>query len=141
MAFAIVVGVVPCVLFGLWRRRRVTHRDAENLELLAAVVLYDEMTAAIGALDLALRNDDPKWLASMSESRTLSEAWYEHAEDLAALPEEHWAVVSDAVTAMAPGQRSVLASAGRDDDLRPSLTQSRELLVQGAEILRAVRDR
>jgi hypothetical protein len=83
MAPAIVLGVVFGGLIhgGLrWRAARREKPEVESRERLAALVLYEETKAAIDALDLALRGDSSKWFVSMSESRTPSEAWHEHAE-------------------------------------------------------------
>ena len=142
MALAIVLGVVFGGLIhgGLrWRATRREKPEVQSREQLAALVLYEEMKAAIDALDLALSGDGYKWFASMSESRTLSEAWHEHGEELAGLGSERWAVLSEAVTAVAPSYGLVSVSA-QTDDLSRSLTERRELLVEGAAILRVARD-
>lgn len=105
MVQAIVVGVVigGLITVGLQRRAtRANEREARSREQLAAIVLGEEMDAAIAALDLALSDDGAKWVVSMSESKTLSEAWREHGDALVGLGTERWEVISDAVNAMAP---------------------------------------
>jgi hypothetical protein len=137
MIQAVLVGVVIAGLVTLcvrWRAARARERAARNREQLAALLLCEEMKAAISALDLALRSDDPKWLVSMSESRTLSEAWQEHGEELAVLGAQRWEVLSEAVTAVAPSYGLVSVSV-HTDDLRRSLRERRELLAEGVGIL------
>lgn len=144
MGQAIIVGVVSGLLIALGLRSRslrALEREAQKREQLAAVLMYAEVAAAIEALDFALRADDPKWLASMSESTTLSEAWREHAETLNGLPSEHWAIVNEAVAAVAPSY--ALSSAGTKpqiEDLKRSLTDRRQLLIEAARILEGVYD-
>ena len=136
MVQAILVGVMigGSITLGLrWRAARAEEREARSRERLAAVVLHEEMKAAIAALDLALRDDDSRWLVSMSESRTLTEAWREHGEALLGLGAKRWEVISDAVSAVAPSYGLVY---GRAEDLKRSLPERRELLVEGAGILR-----
>jgi hypothetical protein len=133
----VAVGVVSGGGFTLsvrCRAARAEQRAARSRERLAALVVCEEMKAAISALDLALRTDDPKWLVSMSESRTLSEAWHEHGEELAGLGAQRWEVLSEAVTAVAPRYGLVSVSA-HGEDLRRSLTERRELLAEGVGIL------
>jgi hypothetical protein len=137
MIQTVVVGVVLGGAFILclwWRAVRAEERAARSRERLAALVVCEEMKAAISALDLALKADNPKWLVSMSESRTLSEAWHEHGEVLAGLGERSWEVLSEAVTAVAPSYGLVSVSAHRED-LRRSLAERRELLAEGVGIL------
>jgi hypothetical protein len=143
MIQAVAVGVVVGAAFtvGLhWRAARVEARATHSREELAALVLCEEMKAAISALDFALREDDSRWLVSMSESRALSEVWREHAEELTGLGAQRWEVLSEAVTAVAPSYGLVSVSA-QVEDWRRSLTERRELLVEGVGILREVRER
>jgi hypothetical protein len=84
--------------------------------------------------------EDSKWLVSMSESRTLSEAWHEHGKELSGLAAAQWEVLSAAVTAMAPSY-SLLSVGSRTEDLRRSLPERRQLLVEGTGILRALHER
>jgi hypothetical protein len=144
MVQAIVVGVVVTggvIRFGLrWHAARAEERAGRSREQLAAVVLYEEMKAAISALDLALRDEHSKWLVSMSESRTLSEAWHEHGRELLGIGAAQWEVLSAAVTAMAPSY-NLLSVRAQTEDLRRSLTERRDLLVEGTGILRAVYER
>ena len=143
MVQAIVVGVVigGLITVGLQRRAtRANEREARSREQLAAIVLGEEMDAAIAALDLALSDDGAKWVVSMSESKTLSEAWREHGDALVGLGTERWEVISDAVNAMAPSYRLVSTSR-QTEDLKRSLPERRELLVEGARILRSVHER
>jgi hypothetical protein len=133
----VVVGVVLSGVFTLclrWRAARAEERAARSRQRLAALVVCEEMKAAINALDLALKADNSKWLVSMSESRTLSEAWHEHGEELAGLGSRSWEVLSDAVTAVAPSYGLVSVSA-HSEDLRRSLAERRELLAEGVGIL------
>jgi hypothetical protein len=143
MVQTIVVGVVVGGLAALGLRRRderAEAREARSLERLAAIVLYEEMKAAIEAIDMALREDSSKWLVCMAESTTLTEAWLEQAEALQALEPERWYVLIDAVSAVAPSVGLIPANA-QAEDLRRSLRERRELLVEGAGVLRGVRDR
>jgi hypothetical protein len=140
MLQTIVVGALLGGLITLavkWRSKLVRARQAQRREQLAVIVMYAEMTAAIAALDLALRDGNSKWLASMSESRTLSEAWRDHGEALVGLGNQQWAVLSDAVNAVAPNYALTSASPQTHGDLRRSLTARRQLLVEGARILRS----
>jgi len=142
MVQAIVVGVVVGGLAALglrWRDARAEARGARCRERLAAIVLYEEMRAAIEAIDIALRDDGSKWLVSMARSTTLTEAWREHAEALQGLGVERWYVVSDAVSAVAPGF-GIVPAGTQAEDLRRSLVVRRELLVEGADILLGVRE-
>jgi hypothetical protein len=78
MGQAIIVGVVFGSLVAVElrsRARRTDEHEAQKREQLAAVLVHAEVAAAIESLDFALRADGSKWLASMSESATLSEAW------------------------------------------------------------------
>ena len=141
MVRAIVVGAVIAGLITLglrWRVARAQERQARAREQLAALVLYEEMQAAISALDFALR-EDSKWLVSMSESRTLSEAWHEHGMELSGLGAGQWETLSAAVTAMEPSYE-LLSVGARAEDLRRSLPERRELLVEGTGILRALHE-
>ncbi len=143
MVLAIVVGVVIGGLATVGLRghaARVEERHARSRERLAAIVLYEEVKAAIDAIDLALQDDSSRWFESMSESPTLTEAWCEQAELLIGLGAERWDVLSDAVSAGAPrhGLSSVSPQA---EDLRRTLIERRELLVESAGILRVLRDR
>lgn len=138
---AIVVGVVLGCVAALGLRRLDAHaidREARHQERLAAIILYEEIKAAIEAIDMALKDDSSKWLVSMSESITLTEAWREQAEALQGVGADRWQVLSDAVSAMEPnhGLGSVKAAA---EDLRRLLLERRELLVESAEILLRVR--
>jgi hypothetical protein len=138
MVLAIVVGLLIgglTILMQGWRARRRAERAVRSREQIAALVLYEEMTAAISALDLALTADGSKWLLSMSESRTLTEAWHEHGEALVGLGAERWNVLSDAVSAVAPSLGLVSASA-YTPEFKPSLTERRKLLIEAAGILR-----
>jgi hypothetical protein len=137
MIQTVAIGVVISGVYTFclwWRAVRAEERAARSRQRLAALVVCEEMRAAISAIDLALKADNSKWLVSMSESRTLSEAWHEHGEELAGLGARHWEVLSEAVTAVAPsyGLESVSA---QGEDLRRSLTERRELLAQGVGIL------
>jgi hypothetical protein len=137
MIQTVVIGVAVGGAFTLglrWRAARAEERAARSRERLAALLVCEEMKAAISALDLALRGDDPKWLVSMSESRTLSEAWHRHGEELAGLGAQRWEVLSEAVTAVAPSYGLVSVSV-HAEDLRRSLTERRELLAEGVAIL------
>lgn len=141
--------MVPTILVGValgglvmlshrWRAARAEKYEARGREQLAAIVLYEEMKAAISALDLALRHEDSRWLASMSESRTLSEAWREHGGALLGLGVDQWEVLSAAVTAMTPGY-SLLPIGGQSAGSKSSLTKRRELLLAGTGILLSVK--
>jgi hypothetical protein len=138
IAVGLVIGGLATVV--LRRRRALARgRQARARERIAAIVLCEEFKAAIDSIEMALQDSNAKWLVSMSESTTLTEAWREQAEALQGLATEHWRVVSDAVDAVSP--RYGLPSARPPvEDLRRSLTKRRELLVQGAEVLRSVRD-
>lgn len=106
---------------------------------MAAILIHEEMRAAIDGLDLALREDDARWLVSMSESATLTETWREHGQALLGLEPARRGVLDGAVIAMTP--RYELKSAGTEiEDQRRSLTARRGQLVEGAGILRAVLD-
>jgi hypothetical protein len=143
MVGAIVFGFVVGGLFALGLRSRATReqrREARRRERLAAIVLCEEMQSAIDALDMALRDDGSKWLVSMSQSTTLTEAWDAHAESLLGLGPERWVVINDAVSAVAPTY-SPVSDSGQTEHLKRSLPGRRARLVNGAEILRSVRDR
>lgn len=130
---AVVGGSIALVLQSLNGRR-----DSSRQEQQAARVMYVEISAAIDALDMVLAGSDFRWLPSLSESGTLADAWQEHWEGLGLRPGlEHWRVLQDAVVAVSPGHGFVWVS-GRDDHLRRTLSQRRECLVDGAEILRAL---
>src|ERR1700761_8803595 len=121
MMEAIVAGVILGGLTTLavqLRLKRANDRRAEKREQLAVIVMYAEVTAAIAALDLALSNGNSNWLASMSESRTLSEAWREHGEALIGLGSQSWTALSDAVNAVAPTYGLSSASKQTQTDLR-----------------------
>jgi hypothetical protein len=138
MVLAIIVGLLiggVTTFMHRLHKRRAAERAVRSREELAALLLYEEMTAAISALDLALTADGSKWLRSMSESRTLTEAWHEHGEALVGLGTERWNALSDAVSAVAPSYDLVPAR-GSAPELKPSLKERRRLLVEGAEILR-----
>jgi hypothetical protein len=138
IAVGLVIGGMATVVL---RRRRALaqERQARTRERIAAIIVHDEIKAAIDSIDMALQDSNAKWLVSMSESATLTGAWREQADALQGLATEHWHVVSDAVDAVSPSYG--LASAKPPvDDLRRSLIERRELLVQGAEVLRSVRD-
>jgi hypothetical protein len=131
------LGVFLGVLVKLgmrWRSARAASRDERERERVAAIVLYEEMSAAIGGLDLALREDGSKWLESMAQSTTLIEAWQEHGPALIGLGLERWYTLSDAVTAMEPAYE-LAAAKPQPHELRASLAERRRLLVDGAEIL------
>jgi len=135
----IVICVVVGVLVTLARWRRAGARDARCREQVAAILIHEEMTAAISSLDLALREDDAKWLVSMSQSATLTETWREHGQALVDLEPERWGMLDQAVSAMTPTY--ALTSAGTEiEDQRRTLTARRSQLVEGAGILRAVLD-
>jgi hypothetical protein len=120
-----------------WRARRAEELAAERREQLAVIVMYGEMTAAIEALDLALRDDGSKWVVSMSESRTLSEAWRDHGEALIGLGSQQWEVLSEAVTAVAPSYGLGSGNAQVEpEELRRVLTERRQRLIEGARVLR-----
>jgi hypothetical protein len=135
----IVICVVLGVLVMLARWWRAGARDARSREQVAAILIHEEMTAAISSLDLALREDDARWLVSMSESATLTEVWREHGQALVGLEPERWGVLDGAVSAMTP--RYALKSAGTEiEGQRRSSTARRSQLVEGAGILRGVLD-
>ena len=142
MGQAIIVGVVIGLLAALElrsRSHRAQEREAQKREQLAAALMYAGVAAAIESLDFVIRADDSKWLASMSETTTLSEAWRDHAEALSGLESTHWSTVNEAVHAVAPSY--VLSSAGgrsEIEDLRRSLVERRQLLIEAAEILHGV---
>jgi hypothetical protein len=143
MVQAIVVGVVFGGLAVLALRRhdaRAEGREARRRERLAAIVLYEEIKAAIEAIDMALHDNSSKWLVSMAESTTLTEAWREQAEALQGLGAERWYVLNDAVSAVAPSF-GLISTSARAEDLKRSLVERRELLVESARILLSVRDR
>ena len=143
MVQAIVCGVVVGVVAALclrWRDARAQAHQERGRERLAAIVLYEEINAAIEAIDMALRDDSSKWLVSMAESKTLTEAWREQAEALQGLGVERWYVLSDAVSAVAPGF-GLISTSAQADDLRRLLRERRALLVEGAGILLSVCDR
>ena len=135
----VVLGSFGAVL-GLalwWRARLDLERAAESREQLAVIVMYGEMTAAIAALDLALRDGSSKWVVSMSESRTLSEAWRDHGEALIGLGSQQWEVLSEAVTAVAPSYGLGSGDAPTEpEEARRVLTERRQRLVDGARVLR-----
>lgn len=135
VAIGLVLGGL--ITLGLQRRsKRAGQREAQGREELAVIVMYAEMTAAIAALDLALRDGSFKWVASLSESRTLSEAWRDHGEALLGLGPERWQSLSEAVTAVAPGYGlSRVAADSETEALRGCLTERRGLLVEAARIL------
>jgi len=142
MVQTIVAGVVIGGLVAILRRRRdarAKERQARSRERLAAILLYEEIEAAIDAIDMALQNHNSKWLASMSQSATLVEVWREHAPALQELGPERWYVISDAVNAMAPTDGLTLDRAGTEDR-RCALNERRELLAQSADVLLNVRD-
>jgi hypothetical protein len=142
MVLAIVVGVVVGAMFTIrlrWRAARIEERAARSREQLAALVVREEMKSAISALDFALKGHDCKWLVSMSESRTLSEAWHVHGVELVGLGARKWEVLSKAVTAVEPRYGLVSLSA-QAEELRASLAGRRELLVEGIEILSDVHE-
>jgi hypothetical protein len=127
------LGLVAAV--GLrWRSSHAEKRLTQSREQLAAILLHTEVTAAIAALDLALR--DSKWLLSMSERLTLKEAWREHAETLAGLDSQQWDLLSEAMADLAPNYR-LGAEPGRLE-LRQALTERRDLLIEAARVLEAV---
>lgn len=135
------IGIVVAALAGLVRRLFKGRSAARQRELLAAQVLLEEMTAALSALDMALRRTDFKWLQSLSESRMLADAWQEHWEALGLRPaDEHWEVIHEAVRAVAPtyGFASVTV---REDKLKQTLMGRRERLVDATDILRVITDR
>jgi hypothetical protein len=119
-----------------WRAKRAEGREAESREQLAVIVMYAEVTAAIAALDLALRDGGSKWVVSMSESRTLSEAWRDHGEALIGLGSQRWAVLSEAVTAVAPSYGLGSGSPQTETEMKRSLAERRQLLIEGARVLR-----
>jgi hypothetical protein len=142
MVQTVVVGVVVGAIFTIglrWRAARINERVMRSREQFAALVVREEMKSAISALDLALKGDDSKWLVSMSESRTLSEAWHEHGEELVGLGARSWEVLSNAVNAVEPSYGLVSVSA-QADELRASLMGRRELLVKGIEVLNDVHE-
>src|SRR5581483_10890094 len=117
MVQTIVVGVVIGVLMTLGLRlpgARARKREARGREQLAAVVLYEELKAAIDSLELALSADGSKWCVSLSQSSTLTEAWRDHGEALVGLGADRWCILSDAVSAVAPSQNLVLVSGPND---------------------------
>jgi hypothetical protein len=143
MVGVIVVGVVigGLATVALCRcRAHAEARQARTRERVAAIVLYEEVKAAIDAIDMALQSGGSRWLVSMSESTTLTEAWREQAQALQGLGAERWYAVSDAVSAVSPSC-GLVSSTPPIEDLRRSLTERREMLLESAEILRDVRDR
>lgn len=138
IVFGVVVGGMTAGVLHR-RRTRAKEREARSRERLAAIVLYEEVMAAIDGIDMALQGEGSKWLFSLSESTTLSEAWREQAAALMALDLERWHVLSDAVNAVAPQHRLKSANA-HPEDIRRSLMANRELLIESAGILIEVRD-
>jgi hypothetical protein len=122
IAVGLVIGGLATVV--LRRRRALARgRQARARERIAAIVLCEEFKAAIDSIEMALQDSNAKWLVSMSESTTLTEAWREQAEALQGLATEHWRVVSDAVDAVSP--RYGLPSARPPvEDLRRSLANA-----------------
>jgi len=137
--FAVVIGGLATLALR-WRDRRAEKREARSRERIAAIVLYEEIKAAIDAINMALKDDSSKWLLSMSESATLTEVWREQAEALQGLGPEHWYVLSEAVSAVTPSYR-LLSTNRQLEELRRSLAELRELLVKSAGIVLGVRDR
>lgn len=143
MVLAVVVGVVIGGLTTLalrWRDARIAKRDARGRERLAAIVLYEEIAAAINAIDMALRDDSSRWLLSVSQSATLTEAWREQADALQELDADHWSVLNEAVSTLTRGHE-LIAPDPQPEDLRRSLVERRQLLASCADIVRTVRDR
>jgi hypothetical protein len=140
MLGTIVVGVVVGGLATLarrWHRTLPIWRNGPTREQLAARVVYEEMIAAISAIDLALRDDESRWLLSLSESTTLTEAWRDYGDVLLGLDLERWEVLIDAMSAVPPSY-GLTSIDTRSDDLKSALATRRERLVDGAEILRVV---
>ncbi len=131
---AIVVGVIVGCLVSFGERGFTARRGNRSREQRAARVLRDEMAWAINALDSALRDSDPSWLAGLSASRTVAEAWYEHGDALVALGPEHWEVLGDAVSSD-PASYELSSGTAQSDDLKQALGRRREQLAAGAEVL------
>jgi hypothetical protein len=117
------------------RAHHLRVRDRREQDLLGAQALYEEMDAALRSINMAARNVDSRWVAGLSESRTLAETWLEHGPAFQRLDLARWEILDDAVRAVEPSFGLGLVRA-TSDPLHPSLPERQERLRRGMDVLR-----
>jgi hypothetical protein len=131
------VGAVLGVQLYFGVRQHLRARDRREQESLGVKALYEEMDAALRSVNMAARNTDSRWVAGLSESRTLAETWIAHGPAFKRLDMARWETLDDAVKAVEPiyGLELVRPSS---DPLQPSLVERQERLRRGMDVLRGM---
>ena len=117
------------------RTQYVRANGRREQELLGAKALYEEMDAALRSINMAARNADSRWVAGLSESRTLAETWLAHGPAFQRLDLGLWEILDDAVRAVEPSYGLGLVRAV-SDPLQPSLLERQMRLRRGLDVLR-----
>ena len=97
--------------------------------------MYEEMDAALRSVNMATRNADSRWVAGLSESRTLAETWLSHGAAFRRLDLARWEILDEAVKAVEPTYSLDLVRPS-SDPLQPSLVERQERLRRGMDVLR-----
>jgi hypothetical protein len=119
MLATIIVASVFAWFFTVASQRHEARRETRACERAAAEVLDQELSATIEVIDAALRDNDYRSLALISESRGLAEAWHQHSGAVWRAGIEPWQLMNEAVGAGNPRYGF---------EVRPSTAEQRELL-------------
>lgn len=135
MSWVVLVGAALGVSVRLAGKHYLRIRHRRERESLGVKALYEEMDAALRSVNMAARNTDTRWVAGLSESRTLAETWLAHGPAFQRLDLARWEILDEAVKAVEPSSGLALVRAS-SDPWRPTLGERQERLRRGIEVLR-----
>ena len=134
MFWVVLLGAVLGVSVRFVGKHYLRIRHRRERESLGVKALYEEMDAALRSVNMAARNADSRWVAGLSESRTLAETWL-RTDRVQRLDLARWEILDEAVKAVEPSYGLDLVRAS-SDPLRPTLGSARSGLRRGIEVLR-----
>jgi hypothetical protein len=135
MFWVVLLGAVLGVLLHFGWAQYVGGRNRREQESLGVKAMYEEMDAALRSVNMATRNADSRWVAGLSESRTLAETWLAHGSAFRRLDLARWEILDEAVKAVEPAYSLDLVRPS-SDPLQPSLVERQERLRRGMDVLR-----
>ena len=116
MSWVVLVGAALGVPVRLAGKQLLRIRHRREQESLGVKALYEEMDAALRSVNMAARNTDTRWVAGLSESRTLAETWLAHGPAFQRLDMARWEILDEAVKAVEPSSGLAL--------VRPAVTRA-----------------
>src|ERR1700722_17074548 len=99
MSWVVLVGAALGVSVRLAGKHYLRIRHRREQESVGVKALYEEMDAALRSVNMAARNTDTRWVAGLSESRTLAETWLAHGPAFQRLDLARWEILDEAVKA------------------------------------------